>query len=366
MNTLASELNQLYASFDKDKTLLKEVIESCPASALSRVLLVKKYSEDEDSGEDEYSKTLPVYLPDPAWYSFVVSQTAYNKENIETGHFAVQYREPEAAEKHEETLSMAPVIPVESVQPSVETEEETVPENESDDLLEAPTLESEDSLFDEDVKIVENDTRIDEPAILIEGNDPSNDEAEPVQETDEETVAYDDHNKTSDQADGKEIEQQEENPVGEMEENPIVEERETCEIPEKDVVPSNENTEETLAFEPLHTVDFFASQGIHLKEEDLEDDKLGRQLKSFTGWLKSMKRLHPGKLPEQDEVIERIIQTSAEVSNTEVDVLTEAMADVLVKQNKKEKAIEMYNKLSLMNPSKSAYFAAKIESLKTD
>jgi hypothetical protein len=37
----------------------------------------------------------------------------------------------------------------------------------------------------------------------------------------------------------------------------------------------------------------------------------------------------------------------------------------LIKQNKQEKAIEMYEKLSLMNPSKSAYFAAKIESLKT-
>jgi hypothetical protein len=41
------------------------------------------------------------------------------------------------------------------------------------------------------------------------------------------------------------------------------------------------------------------------------------------------------------------------------------MAEVLMKQGKREKAIEMFEKLSLMNPSKSAYFAAKIESLKT-
>jgi hypothetical protein len=122
---------------------------------------------------------------------------------------------------------------------------------------------------------------------------------------------------------------------------------------------------EALAFEPLHTVDYFASQGIRISEESLENDQLGRQVKSFTAWLKSMKKLHPGQLPEQNEVIEKIIQSSAEASNNEANVLTEAMAEVLVKQDKREKAVEMYEKLSLLNPSKSAYFAAKIESLKS-
>jgi hypothetical protein len=122
---------------------------------------------------------------------------------------------------------------------------------------------------------------------------------------------------------------------------------------------------ELISFEPLHTVDYFASQGIKISEESLENDHLGQQVKSFTAWLKSMKKLHPGQLPEQNEVIEKIIQSSAEVSNQSANVLTEAMAEVLIKQGKQEKAIEMYEKLSLMNPSKSAYFAAKIESLKT-
>ncbi|HEY5371922.1 MAG TPA: hypothetical protein VIJ75_23310 [Hanamia sp.] len=127
----------------------------------------------------------------------------------------------------------------------------------------------------------------------------------------------------------------------------------------------SQNTEEQVLFEPLHTVDYFASQGIKISEEELEKDHLGQQVKSFTAWLKSMKRLHPGQLPEQNEVIEKIIQSSAEVSNQSANVLTEAMAEVLVKQGKQGKAIEMFEKLSLMNPSKSAYFAAKIESLKT-
>ncbi len=120
-----------------------------------------------------------------------------------------------------------------------------------------------------------------------------------------------------------------------------------------------------IPFEPLHTVDYFASQGIRLNEESLNNDQLGKQVKSFTAWLKSMKKLHPDQLPEQNEVIEKLIQTSSDASNQHANVLTEAMAEVLVKQGKREKAIEMYEKLSLINPSKSAYFAAKIESLKT-
>ncbi|MEP6948734.1 MAG: hypothetical protein ABI863_05650 [Ginsengibacter sp.] len=120
-----------------------------------------------------------------------------------------------------------------------------------------------------------------------------------------------------------------------------------------------------MAFEPLHTIDYFASQGIKITEEPMANDKLGNQMKSFTAWLKSMKKIHPSKIEEQDLVTEKKIQNSAEESNINAEVLTEAMAEVLIKQDKKEKAIEMYNKLSLINPSKSVYFAAKIESIKS-
>ncbi len=120
-----------------------------------------------------------------------------------------------------------------------------------------------------------------------------------------------------------------------------------------------------IPFEPLHTVDYFASQGIKVTDVPLANDKLGNQMKSFTAWLKSMKKLHASKPEEQDTATERIIQTSAEESNINTEILTEAMAEVLIKQDKREKAIEMFNKLSLINPSKSAYFAAKIESIKS-
>ena len=121
--------------------------------------------------------------------------------------------------------------------------------------------------------------------------------------------------------------------------------------------------EETISFEPLHTSDYFASLGIKLNEDGKPVDKLGRQLKSFTEWLKTMKKIHIEQLEATTEQTDIIIQKMAEKSNTEGDVLTEAMAEVLVHQGKRRKAIEVYQKLSLLNPAKSAYFAAKIEQI---
>ena len=123
--------------------------------------------------------------------------------------------------------------------------------------------------------------------------------------------------------------------------------------------------EEKIEFEQLHTVDYFLSQGIKITDAPITNDKLGNQMKSFTEWLKSMKKIHKEKITAGDEQTDKAIQQIAEHSNADAEVVTEAMADVLLKQHKTEKAIEVYEKLSLLNPSKSAYFAAKIDSLKT-
>ena len=120
-----------------------------------------------------------------------------------------------------------------------------------------------------------------------------------------------------------------------------------------------------LVFEPYHTVDYFASQGIKLSQEEVPKDKFGKQLKSFTEWLKTMK-----KLPASDQAKPLDIRSEQNVENLAAhsvkgeEVYTETMAEVWSQQGNKEKAIEIYNKLSLINPSKKAYFAAKIDSLK--
>ena len=120
-----------------------------------------------------------------------------------------------------------------------------------------------------------------------------------------------------------------------------------------------------LVFEPYHTVDYFASQGIKLSQDEIPKDKFGKQLKSFTEWLKTLKRLPATEAAkEMDTSAESKVQHLAEDSVHRSDVVTEAMAEVWIKQGNKEKAIETYNKLGLLNPSKKAYFAGLIENLK--
>jgi hypothetical protein len=121
--------------------------------------------------------------------------------------------------------------------------------------------------------------------------------------------------------------------------------------------------EDKLAFEPLHMVDYFASQGIKLKEEKAADDKLGHQLKTFTQWLKTMKKVYVEEEKQLDSKTEQAVVQMAGISNTEAEIVTEAMASVLEQQGKTAKAIELYRKLSLLHPEKSLYFAAQIERL---
>ena len=82
-------------------------------------------------------------------------------------------------------------------------------------------------------------------------------------------------------------------------------------------------------------------------------------------WLRQMKRINPQPLDLGTEAEDEshIVHIAAS-SNQSRDVVTESMAEVLMKQDKPGKAIEIYEKLSLLYPHKNAYFAAKIEQLK--
>jgi hypothetical protein len=118
-----------------------------------------------------------------------------------------------------------------------------------------------------------------------------------------------------------------------------------------------------ISTEPYHTIDYFASQGIKV---DLQtQDAFAKKVHTFTDWLKQMKRIsnYPTDLGS-DPDMESFVQSIADTSNQHKAVDTETMAEVLVKQGKFDKAIEVYQKLSLLNPDKTAYFAAKINQLK--
>jgi hypothetical protein len=120
-----------------------------------------------------------------------------------------------------------------------------------------------------------------------------------------------------------------------------------------------------LTFEPFHTIDYFASQGIRPTAEEKPKDQFSRQLKSFTEWLKVMKKLPVTEIAAAVSVVdEKKVEKMAEVSINDREVVTEAMAEVWEKQGNRVKARDVYEKLSLLNPDKSSYFAAKIDHLK--
>jgi hypothetical protein len=78
-----------------------------------------------------------------------------------------------------------------------------------------------------------------------------------------------------------------------------------------------------------------------------------------------MKKIYVEDKQELDTVHEIEVVNKAKESNQQTEVLTETMADVLIKQGKLSSAIELYRKLSLLHPEKSAYFASRIDELKS-
>jgi hypothetical protein len=376
MDTATNYAADFYSTTNNDIEFLKKNIEDFPVSSVARFLLLYHYKVNNHPDFEALAQQTAPYLSHPFWMRYQLFQT----QNIE------QKKPPEIGDSENQIEEEIPLTDAEKELPSPEEKEELTPEFENENHKEALPVnevleEIPEKIAEENQELIsqknteeelpftvneeiirvsfpenknvneENDTNSSEQKVEIDAVDPpiiSGDEEknnDSLKEINDENISEE---KSVDQI-----------KIPDVQENILEEER------TNHAVFSEENEEEENLFEPLHTVDYFASQGIKISEEGL-NDHLGKQVKSFTAWIKSMKKLHPGKLPEQNEVIERLIQASSEVSNQNANVLTEAMAEVLVKQGKQEKATEMYQKLSLLNPSKSAYFAAKIESLKTD
>jgi hypothetical protein len=159
---------------------------------------------------------------------------------------------------------------------------------------------------------------------------------------------------------------------------------------------------EAPIFTPLHTEDYFLAQGIkadseevtefvlqekskHTQEEVSEDNQLLVTM-SFGDWLQYFKekkrkeekeneekqalramwqkqKLGLAMEEENDVVPEAVFNQAINSISLSESTISESFADILSKQGKKDRAEEMYRKLSLINPEKSAYFASKIKNL---
>jgi len=213
-------------------------------------------------------------------------------------------------------------------------------------------------LQEEEISDKEQETRHNEHE--AETSQPFQEEL-PVVITDQPTV----DNANTVVASKQEILQQPETSIDETQAE--ITEPQTDELQTQNPKPETQNAESStrFTFEPYHTVDYFASQGIKLSQEEMPKDKFGKQLKSFTEWLKTMKRIAPTQMTQgMDAGTENKVQHLANDSIHDSSVFTEAMAEVWVKQGNNQKALKIYEQLSLLNPSKKAYFATKIENLK--
>ena len=162
---------------------------------------------------------------------------------------------------------------------------------------------------------------------------------------------------------------------------PVVEEEDPSPGPIKIFPLAVDTTETELTFQPLYTDDYFAYKRLKNPEEADELSIQGAaEMKSFTSWLRQMKDNFVGKTskdwyqqqlhriyeedeePEVSETVERMAMNSIVFNN---DIVSETLAEILIRQHQYGNAIKIYQKLSLLNPDKNAYFAQKILELKS-
>ncbi len=360
---------------------LQSLTRQYPYFAPLHLLLAEKIRTlDEDLYEQQLEKA-SLYVHKPLWLHYLLNKGKFGFEILEK-------EQTEGLNEEKRIAGLANVHDVITITEIREEVEETIPEPDNFPQEIANTLQNEQPGKDEintEVEIRQddeeektntiNETGLTEDEILKQEiantvqNEPSEEiEMEHDEQTNIETAV--EHEPTELNAEKKEdhfsiphVEDDEE----EEDEESYKEDGDLphLHIPSLKIEPLKE-TGNDLLFEPYHTVDYFASQGIKEKSEGIPKDRFSHQLKSFTEWLKSMKKITEEGIETQlDAGSEAKVQTLATHSIADTEILTETMAEVWIKQGDWQKAAEVYHKLSLQNPSKSHYFAAKIKSLNT-
>jgi len=167
-------------------------------------------------------------------------------------------------------------------------------------------------------------------------------------------------------------------------------------VPEAEVLPEAEEIPQLV--QPVFAENYFLHQGIEVSDDipaemdhaaaetEEDDEKALMVMMGFDEWLNFLKRKNERKrsdeedkamlkamwqreklaaaMDEEDEEIpEAVFEMAINSIDKEDTLVSESLAEIHAKQGKHEKAIEIYRKLSLQNPQKKSYFAAKIDNL---
>jgi tetratricopeptide (TPR) repeat protein len=355
-------INELVRSIVKKNSLAE-----CSVSELQRLttqypyfgpvqfLLARKLKDENSTQYAKQSQKAILYFQDDLWFDYVTSsrlnEVVFSKNTMPAEALPVQplmATQETTAETAEETEAVPEPVVVEEKLPvpaiqlesDIETAIEDLPHSEEKEDRVVEVIQQPEENPESPVEIVESS----EPAIeAVDIVEEISETAQPVIH-EKAPIEYDDGSSYSSQPEIKDLPP----------------------LPAFKIEAFNPETAK-LSFEPYHTVDYFASLGIKFREEEKPKDKFSQQLKSFTEWLKTLKKVPEttgGSAPTATGPEDKKVTQLAAHSLAEDAVVTEAMADVWEKQGNHEKAIETYRKLSLLNPSKSAYFAAKIDHLK--
>jgi hypothetical protein len=311
----------------------------------------EKYQSFQDAGSKE-NEVKEETVPDPNDNEFETREEVVNEYGI--FEELVVRKKDHDLDVFDRPFDETPMVSEKIAEEIIAAEKSTGAENtwidENSSIVENKSLEDTPDKTDEhDYDAFDRPVEINEPEFSGESNH--------IAEIFEETLTNE-----ADDTDEPEI-HHEESEIGQNGQMQHLSDR--FEEQQKSLAAFNAKNTDSIVFTPYHMVDYFASQGIKLVLEDNPPDQFGKQLKSFTDWLKVMKKLPiQPSLEKSDEKEADKIRHFASHSIEERDVLTESMAEVLAKQGMYENAISLYQKLSLIYPPKSAYFASRIEQLK--
>lgn len=377
---ISQMLNDPHSITDADIDSIVSLTETYPYFVPARYMEAASQHKNQPFNADMMN-TMQLYMGN--WIVFhQYMQTAYGgeyTEQIPTNY--EDYEEPadvddvaeeETTEEHNEA----------SMWSQDDEEDEIVAADEEETAVAVEAMDVEEELIEEEEEIAEEE--------------PINEEVIAADEDVEEHVEADDHYTEDENYDDSYLDEEDD----EVEEAPIHEHIVAADEEEEFVAEEETDvkaeTEENLIL-PIYTEDYFLHQGVHVsnnippaldKAESEEASAPGvlMRMMSYSEWLNHFKKhgdaareeeqdqkalktmwqkekLAAAQEEENEEIPENVFEMAVNSITREDGMVSEPLADIYAKQGKYDAAIDMYKKLSLRNPQKSAYFARKVEEI---